>query len=293
MKSGMFAVGVFSLVFFGGRLSASVFDLSPAIPERVVRARSVVVVKVLRIEKDTVTIKTPPNLKQEFLVAVVKVESSIKGDKEGSELRVGFHAPPNPKDKQPGGIVGLPAPVKLTRDQEALLFLSPFQDSDLNVVAAHSELLDKKSKTFEKDLKLVEHCMKLLAKPEDGLKAEDAAERFLTARLLIGKYRPNSGFGLGPDKNKEMPIDAEESKLIMKALAEGDWKQKLTPGGGATEVSAFDLFLMLKVTKEDGFTPPKDNTKYAEAAKAWVKENVGKYRVKQIVFEEKEPEKKK
>jgi hypothetical protein len=290
MKSRIFAVSVLGLVLLGGKLPASLFNLSPAVPERVVQAQSVVIVKVLGIEKDTVTIKTAPNFKQEYLVATVKVETTLKGDKDRSEKRVGFAAPPAEKDKLPGSLGGVPAPPKLTKGQEALLFLTPLPDSKLEVVAFNSDLMDKKSKTFEKDLKLVEQCMKLLDKPEDGLKSDDAAERFLTARLLIGKYRPNAGF---PGKNKETPIDAEESKLILKTLAEGDWKPKAAAPGGAIEFTAYDLFLMLHVTKDDGFMPPKDPAKQAEAAKAWVKDNVGKYRIKRIVLEENGAEKKK
>jgi hypothetical protein len=289
MKSRIFALSLFGLVLLGGKLPASFFNLSPAIPERLLQAKSVVVVKVVGIEKDTVTITPAPNFKQEYLVATVKVEKSLKGDTERSEMRVGFAAPST--EKLPPGISGFPAPPKLSKGQEALLFLTPLPDSKLEVVGSNSDLVDKQSKTFEKDLKLVEHCLKLLDKPEDGLKSNDAAERFLTARLLIGKYRPNAGFA---GKNKETPIDAEESKLILKTLAEGDWKPKLAPpGGGAMELTAYDLFLMLQVTKDEGFNPPKDPAKQAEAAKAWVKENVGKYRIKRILEEEKGAEKKK
>ena len=282
MKSRILAASLLGVVLLGGKLSASFFNLSPAIPERLAQATSVVVVKVVGIEKDTVTITPAPNFKQEYLVATVKVEKTLKGDKERSEMRVGFAAPS--AEKLPPG-VSVPAPPKLTKGQEALLILTPLPDSNLEVVAFNSDLMDKKSKTFEKDLKLVEHCMKLLDKPEDGLKSNDAAERFLTARLLIGKYRPNAGFaGI---KNKEEPIDADESKLILKTLAEGDWKPRPAAVGGAMELNAYDLFLMLQVTKDDGFVPPKDFAKQAEAAKAWVKENMGKYRIKRIVPEEK------
>ena len=288
MKSPMWVASVCGLVLLAGRVSGSFFDISPALPERVVRTKTIVVVKVLRIEKDTVTIKSAASFKEDYKVAVVKVESTLKGDKERSEMRVGFAAPAAAKQKLPPGLDNLPEPPKLEKGQEALLLLTPLQDSELEVVSFRTDLVDKTSKSFEKDLKQVEQCIKLLDKPEDGLKAADAADRFLTARLLIDKYRPNSGFSFAvPKKNKEVPIDAEESKLILKALAEGDWKSKTTPAGGANELSAYDLFLILQVSKDDGFTMPKDPSKGAEAAKTWVKENVGKYRIKKFVDEEK------
>jgi hypothetical protein len=287
MKSTMFVASVCGLILICGRAPGSFFDISPALPERVVQAKSIIVVKVLRIEKDTVTIKSAPNFNQDYKVAVVKVESSLKGGKESSEMRVGFTAPA-PKQKLPPGLDNLPGPPQLEKGQEALLLLTPLEDSDLEVVSFRRDLVDKKTKTFEKDLKFVEQCLKLLEKPEDGLKATDAADRFLTARLLIDKYRPNSGFGFGvPKKNKEVPIDAEESKLILKALAEGDWKPKTPAAGGANELSAYDLFLTLQVSKDDGFIMPKDPSKVADAAKAWVKDNMGKYRIKKFVEEEK------
>ena len=65
-----------------------------------------------------------------------------------------------------------------------------------------------------------------VADPMASLKSKDANERVLTAGMLIYRYRdcrknPNG-------KAKEEPIDAAQSKLILTAIAEGDWNQPLT-----------------------------------------------------------------
>src|ERR1017187_5166927 len=67
--------------------------------------------------------------------------------------------------------------------------------------------------------------------------------------ILIEEYRSFRAKG----GVKDEPIDADESKLIMKALADGDWKgqwnfSSLSPSPG-------HLFQRLGVTKADGFAP--------------------------------------
>ena len=93
---------------------------------------------------------------------------------------------------------------------------------------------------------------------------------------------------------KTEPIDAEESKLIMKALAEANWFPKYGP----TTINPFLVFKALGVTEADGYKPPPRTVndlgpglgvtkEYARketlAAQKWVKENRTKYRIKRFV----------
>jgi hypothetical protein len=93
---------------------------------------------------------------------------------------------------------------------------------------------------------------------------------------------------------KTEPIDAEQSKLIMKALAEANWFPKYGPA----TISPKLLFMAMGVTEADGYKPPPktindlgpglgETKEYARkvtlAAQKWVKENRTKYRIKRFV----------
>jgi hypothetical protein len=71
------------------------------------------------------------------------------------------------------------------------------------------------------------------------------------------------------------PIDAEESKLILQALAQADWTKPVTP----MDVSAQRVFNQLNLTAKDGWTRPKVAKEFPTAAKKWLQENAGKYRI--------------
>ena len=75
---------------------------------------------------------------------------------------------------------------------------------------------------------------------------------------------------------KQEPIDAEESKLILKAIAGGDW----TPNRfNATIPSPFELFNQLGINQKDGYNPVNTRTQQdvGQAMQKWLDENNGKY----------------
>ncbi|MBI1831061.1 MAG: hypothetical protein HYR84_06390 [Planctomycetes bacterium] len=84
---------------------------------------------------------------------------------------------------------------------------------------------------------------------------------------------------------KQEAVDAEESKLILKALAEGDWKQGVAFGNPIP--SPFELFNNLSVTPKDGYNPINLRTQadVFAAMQKWLDENQGKYRVQRFVID--------
>jgi hypothetical protein len=272
--------------------------MAPAVPQLVVGADAVVVGKVTAIEDKTVSASAAPGVadKVEYHIATVKVEDALLGAKGLTHIKVGYVVPKEPPAPPPGGPIRLPIrrfpTVKLEVDQEALFFLHKHHDADFYVVPAYFDVMNKTIPNFDKSVELAKKCAKALSDPKAGLKAKDAGERALTAGLLVFRYRNQVAAGPNP---KTEPIDAEESKLILKALADADW----SAGFSRDTITPLMAFGQLGVTDKDGFKPPQfapgqpvAPNAYQDAAKAWVKEHADNYRIQRIVPEKKDEKKK-
>lgn len=131
---------------------------------------------------------------------------------------------------------------------------------------------------FEKDLALARLAGRLLARPEEGLKSKDADDRVLAAHLLIlrSTFAP---FRHG-QTGKAEPIDAEQSKLALLALAEADWDKH------NQEVS--ESLKWLQWAAKYGAPPPKNlpldegDEKWPAAARKWLRENAESYRIHRL-----------
>jgi hypothetical protein len=255
------------------------------IPARVAAADVVVVGKVTAIEEKTVAATQFPGAKDkvEYHIAVVKIQDGLLGAKGLTHIKVGFYVPPTPAPGVPGGPIAIGPRrqlfVKLEVDQEGCLLLNKHHDGDFYTIG-YNDLFDKKSQTYEKDLEQVKKAAKLLADPKAGLESKEASDRLMTAGMLIARYRkfvPNG---------KEEPIDADESKLILKTLADADWPKVVN----FQDMSAQRAFGQLGLKPEDGWNP-QGVTDYAAASKAWLKDNADKYRIKKFVAEKKEEKK--
>ena len=78
------------------------------------------------------------------------------------------------------------------------------------------------------------------------------------------------------------PIDAAESKLILKALADADWSQPVR----YDQASPMAVFQRLGVTAADGFRPPqplRNVQDYMRAARDWIRQHGDGYRIQRIV----------
>ncbi len=258
--------------------------IAPApIPERVAQAEVIVVGTVGKVESQNVS--AIPFFggkdKVEFQVVAVKIDDAVLGAKGLKEIRVGFVPPQN----KPAGPIRLPRPsVILETGQEVCLFLRKHPEESFYVAPMYFDVMDKKNPNFSQDVELVKRCVKLLAEPDAGLKAKDADDRLLTAAMLLSRYRTDRS---GTGKGKTEPVEAEQSKLILQALADADWSKPNHPLLGA-QMSPQQLFLRLGLTDKDGWSQPKDFKEFPALAKNWLKENAGTYRLQRFAVEKPE-----
>jgi hypothetical protein len=254
----------------------------PSIPERVAAADVIVVGKVTGFGDKLVSAKPPwGGEKADYQIANVKILEVFQGAKDAKEIKVGFVPPPS--GAAPGKSIRRPQFV-LGLEQEVLLFVHPHGDADFFAGDYYYNVVPKKDNPqFEKDVDQVKRCAKLLDDPTASLKGKNADDRFLTAAMLLTRYRsPRPGAGAAP---KTEAIDADESKLILQALAEADWDPAKAPG---FQLNPQALFLRLGLTDKDGWTPPKDFAKFGAAAKRWLEDNAEKYRVQRFIAEKKD-----
>ena len=254
----------------------------PSTPEKVATSDLIVVGKVSGFGPKLVKAELFPNDRREMQIALVKVADTLQG-KAGKEIKVGFFPPAVAPIGKPGGLIRPPlrrGGVQLKVDQEAMFFLKKHPRKDVYVLQAPFEVLNKTGNAnFGKETALVKKYVKLLANPMTGLKARDAGERFLTAALLLVRYRTPA-----PGITKTEPVSAEQSKLILDALAGADWKK---PNPQAPLLNPQAMFYRLGVTPKDGWNQPKDFRNFPDEAKKWLKDNAGKYHIKRFVHEEK------
>ncbi|MGE3803735.1 MAG: hypothetical protein AB7K24_03565 [Gemmataceae bacterium] len=240
-------------------------------PERIALAGAVVIGKVVEIEKKPV-VTTPyegAKDKQEHLVAVIKIDETLIGDKGLTHLRLGVHVPPD-QEKRRRTLL----PVNFAVGFEGCFVLKPHHEENFLVPDGYYAVIQKlDASNFEKLVQPVRRSVKLLADPQAGLQAKNADDRFLTAAMLMVRYRQGGG--------RTEPIAAEESKLILKALRDADWTRP------THEVYARGMFARLGLQPADGWTPPKEIKQYDAAAKAWLDKNADTYRIQRYVADKK------
>lgn len=198
----------------------------------------------------------------EHRIAVIKIEESIKGMKGLTSVRVGTPVMqdgnvPVPPINNGGAPIAVPAiarlaPPALAEGIEGVFFLKKHDKGDFYVLAnPYNSMLQKTQPNYEEQVKLVKDVARFLETPlEKSLAADKAEDRLLAAGLLILQYRTRKNYSTPV---KEEAIDAEQSKQILKVLAEADFS-KPEPRLGMT---AMDLFFRLGVTQKDGWQPPQ------------------------------------
>jgi hypothetical protein len=266
--------GLAGLVFFAAALPARAGSL-PAdalpLPNRVATAEMVVVGKVVALEEKPVTAHAYPGAKDKvlFTVAEVKVSDAVLAPKGTTTVRLGFQP-------IPPMVAIRPMPFQATVGMEGCFFLVKNGDSGIYLPQGVLCYLDKKSPTFEKDVALIKQCVKILDAPVASLKAKDAEERFLAAGMLVARYASRH-----TQNDVAELIDAEESKLILQALADADW----TPTNDLMKLSPRMVLSRLPLTAKDGWALPanSDPKAYAVYAQSWVKGHVDGYRIQRWV----------
>jgi hypothetical protein len=254
-------------------VQGGVVALPPPGPARVANADAVIVGNVVGLEPEDVTVD-----KTTYRIAVVRINQGLKGTKDAKMLRIGFIPLPKPGEngKGPKVVVTGARPVQLQAGQEGLFILRKHAKGDFHVLGGVVGYFinSDKNADFDKEVQTVKAITKVMENPQAALKAKDAEERLLAAAILIDQYRTYRG----PNFKLE-PIDAEESKKILQALADSDWK---TAGDFVSlRPSPARLFRSLGVTAADGFAAAGPN--FEAAAQKWVREHAQKYRIQRIV----------
>lgn len=250
-------------------LTASAFGRrirTPTVAERVASSSWVVRGKMVRLEPKLVKAQQYPSSKKvEFQVAVVKIEEGIQAPKGLTHLRVG-HIP-----SQGFGGYGT---KDLTEGQEVLLFLEKHPIESFYMPGGMFHVTSSKHAQYARELKEARESLALLKEAKKHLKGNDEKNRTRTAALLVHRYR-----GYSPWRTKQVDLDQAESTLILRALAEANWKAPVT-NYMLSPRYAFDL---LGIGPQDGFMRPAKLQEVEIAAKKWLKANSMKYRIKRRV----------
>ncbi len=260
--------------------ASSAFALRIAAPPvpglRVAAADVIVVGRVVGMEdKDVEVTPFPGSGKVAYRIAVVRVTDEVMNAKGLTTIRVGFPAPPmatpnQPPIIRPGLRPGLRVDLKIGND--GLFYLTNSGQKGLYLLPMFYDFVARENGTFAKELETVRAHSKLLADPMASLKSADAEQRLLTAGLLVSRYRE------ARNGAKTEPIAAEESKLILKVLAEANW------GAPFGQFHPQTIFNRLGVTPKDGWQlNVKTAQDYQNAARAWLREHMNTYRIQRIV----------
>ena len=110
-----------------------------------------------------------------------------------------------------------------------LFFLTKHPNGDFYVMPVMSPPLDVKSEAGKKELEAVKKLTETMADPMKGLKSDKPAVRAETAAIMVMKYRSYPEFAR---EVEQVAINAEESKLILQALTEGEWTAERPAGPG-------------------------------------------------------------
>lgn len=255
--------GLFAVQSTAGALMIA---FQPA-PQRALTADVVIVGKVTAIEKDTVDAEQFPGQKQKvaYKVAVVKIETPLVGANSITHVKIGFIPPAKADPAQP---VDPNVPVRpirpirpgiqmpeLKEGTEMLFFLSKHHAADFYMMPNMSPPIDVKTEGGKTELAEVKKITALIAEPMKGLKSDKLETRVETAAALMMKYGAYPQFGGEVDR---VAIDKDESKLILKAIAEADWKQQVRPvPGRGGMLNPIQAFYQLQLNEKDGWTPPK------------------------------------
>jgi len=268
-------------------IASPAFALRVAAPnspiQRTFQADAVVIGKVTTLEEDLVEAPAEKgsDQKNSYKIAVVKVEKALVGAEGLTHVKIGFI--PTPNTGKPGLRRGpLFTPVE---GQEGCFFLQKHPTAAFYIVTSMAPPLDAKAENYKAQLELVKKAIAVVAEPLKSLKADKPEDRFFAAAALISKYRTFPANGL---ENEQVPISAEESKLILIDLLERDWT-KFEEG----VPQPVQLMYQLGMNANDGWKQPAFNGKgdfntfMKDEFKKWRDGPGEKFVMKKVVLKEK------
>lgn len=251
--------------------------LTPA--QKALHAEYVVLGKIAEAEKEPVSAAGYPNAEPavEYKVVTLKIADRLLGAGGVTQVRVGF-APMNLGARR--GRLALQG-LKTDVGTEGCFFLVPHPSGDFYVPVPWATPLYPTDKDYEAHLAEVKKVAGVLTDPVTALKAKDAADRFFAVRTLLSRYgSAPPAVGKAGVKREEVPAD--ESKLILGALADMPWLH--FTGQGRSNV-----WNLLPLTEADGWRVPQavagedSNKVMDDLSKKWLEKNRDTYRVKRYV----------
>jgi hypothetical protein len=243
--------------------------------------------------------------KTTYKVATLSAGEVLLGDKPDGAIKV-LIPPADPAQlpfEQPGRPQQYYRPpvsqVQLIDGQEGVFFLAPHPTAAGYYHIPYAQTpLNPLDTNYQADLAAVKKVGAALADPAKALKAKDAADRLEAAAALVLTYRrlPPGPAGKLP---REAAIPAEESKLILKALAEADWAQYDKPRLGSDPspdgtLVPSSLLAQLGVYPGQYGMPPFQvpagrgyNEAFQEHYKTWLDGPGAKFEIRKFVAEKK------
>jgi hypothetical protein len=243
-------------------------------------AQIVVIGKVADLEADLAKVDG-----QNYQIAGVKIAEDLYGGKGLTHVRVGFvpvvggGLPPGPRAFRAG--------FNLAPNQECCFFLRKHPKADFFIYLSTGYPLDKRQENFEVDVKSFKEMARVCNEPIAALKAKDEGDRQRAACLLVLRYR--SPIRNLNHKLVQEAIPAEESKLILQALASMEWGK--VDREGITTLS--NIFYNLEIGERDGWKEPTPvegqdfNKAVGAAVTKWLADNAEKYRIQRFTINDK------
>jgi hypothetical protein len=278
---GTAALAVLALFAAATRAPAYIAIAMQPIPETVVLADVVAVGKITSREKNKINAKIYPDAegKWDFEIFELTTTAVLKG-KPAKTIRVAvprmdYHKRPM-KSEVEGRTRLLNPEIKV--DAEGSFLLIKHSELDFYVLPPIGGFLDKNEPDYEKELALLRRCAGLLEKPDQGLSSKEREDRFLTAYMLLYDYEFKDIRRMASRGLTEEPIDAKQSKLILKALLEGNWDapKKGSLSGPLSRVLPQSTIPWLKLDadsmKQRPTVSPFAQEEYAAAGRKWLKD---------------------
>lgn len=167
--------------------------------------------------------------KATFRVATIKVSDTLLGEKAATvKVLLGAADPTYINDPFPGQppqpyYPQVPNQIQLIDGQEGVFFLTRHQTvADAFTHAPGSPPLNPLDTKYKSELDEVKVVGAVHADPTKALKAEKADDRMRAAYVLVMKYRRPPAYD--GKQYEQKAIDAEEAKLIFKAIQDADWE---------------------------------------------------------------------